>query len=175
MTPLSTDQRAALAAIAQRHEFSVDAARVMLDAVAKGQGGMAQFDHPEFGGFGQWMRGGMTMVSDMFDDRLKARVAALCEDLAELASQAPDAFEAAEPWWPADLGSPDSAGAQNDVRYAYFAGKRRLAIDRHGKIAVYDTLDHRIYGVSQQQGTHGTLAFTSQHGTLDLASLPVIR
>jgi uncharacterized repeat protein (TIGR03803 family) len=27
----------------------------------------AQFSHPEFGGSGQWMRGGMIMVSDMFN------------------------------------------------------------------------------------------------------------
>ena len=110
MKQLSADQRAAVAAIAQRHGFSVDAARVMLDALAKGRGSMAQFDHPEFGGTGQWMRGGMTMVSDMFNDRLKARVAALCEDLAELAAQKWDTFTADEPWWPPDLGSPDSAG-----------------------------------------------------------------
>ena len=175
MKQLSADQRAAVAAIAQRHGFSVDASRVMLDALARGRGSMAQFDHPEFGGTGQWMRGGMTMVSDMFNDRLKARVAALCDDLAELAAQQRDTFTADEPWWPADLGSPDSAGAQDDARYAYFAGKRRLAIDLHGKITIYDTLDHRIHGVSQQQGSHGTLAFTSQHGTVELASLPVSR
>jgi hypothetical protein len=175
MTPLSADQRESIAAISQRHGFSLDATRVMLDAVAKGQGSMAQFDHPEFGGSGQWMRGGMTMVSDMFNDRLKARVAALCEDLAELGSQAPDMFKSTRPWWPEDLGLPDSAGGQNDVRYAYFARKRRLAIELHGKITVYDTLDHRIHGVSQQQGSHGELAFASQHGTVDIATLPLVR
>lgn len=31
-----------------------------------GNGSMAQFSHPEFSGSGQWMRGGMIMVSDIF-------------------------------------------------------------------------------------------------------------
>ena len=32
-------------------------------------------------------------------------------------------------WWPADLGWASSTGAQNGVRYAYFAEARRLAIE----------------------------------------------
>ena len=30
--------------------------------------------------------------------------------------------------WPAELGSPSSSGAQNDMSYAYFPATRRLAI-----------------------------------------------
>ncbi|WP_227747348.1 hypothetical protein [Paraburkholderia franconis] len=52
--------------VAQRHGFSTDAVMSMLESVIRGNGSMAQFNHPEFGGSGQWMRGGMTMVSDMF-------------------------------------------------------------------------------------------------------------
>jgi hypothetical protein len=37
----------------------------MMFAVLNGNGGMAQFSHGEFGGSGQWMRGGMTMIGDM--------------------------------------------------------------------------------------------------------------
>jgi hypothetical protein len=33
---------------------------------------MAQLSHPEFGGSGQWMAGGATMFSDMFNNALKA-------------------------------------------------------------------------------------------------------
>jgi len=44
---------------------------------------MAQFDHPEFGGFGQWMRGGMVMLS-VDDAPLKTRIDALCQELARL-------------------------------------------------------------------------------------------
>jgi hypothetical protein len=50
--------------VAQRHGFSTDAVMSMLESVIRGNGSMAQFNHPEFGGSGQWMRGGMTMVSD---------------------------------------------------------------------------------------------------------------
>jgi hypothetical protein len=38
---------------------------------------MAQFSHPEFGGSGQWMRGGMSMIGDMFNSGLKSRVDSL--------------------------------------------------------------------------------------------------
>jgi non-heme chloroperoxidase len=74
----------ALASIAGRHGFSFGAVSAMFEAVQRGGGRMAQFSHPEFGGFGQWMQGGMTMVGDMFDHALKDRVAALCAELAEL-------------------------------------------------------------------------------------------
>jgi hypothetical protein len=97
-------------------------------------------------------------------------------------SQAPAAvslFVASPPgrereWWPADLGTPAASGAQNAIRYAYFPEKRRLAIAVHGHICVYDTLDHQVSGVSQQQGMGSTLTFTSQHGVVEVNTLPVI-
>ena len=45
---------------------------------------MAQFSHPDFSGSGQWMCGGMTMVSDMFNNQLKGRVNSLCAELSNL-------------------------------------------------------------------------------------------
>jgi hypothetical protein len=128
----------------------------------------------------------MTMVGAMFDDALKRRVEALAADLAALhedgaaaASPAGRSVAAAvagarDAWWPHGLGTPDTAGAQNDVRYAWFAGSRRLAIERGGKVTVYDTLDHRIGGVAQQQGGTSSLSFTSQHGPIDVERLPVV-
>jgi hypothetical protein len=50
---------------------------------------MAQFNHPEFGGSGQWMRGGMTMVGDMFNNYLKGRVDSLCFDIATILANQP--------------------------------------------------------------------------------------
>ena len=47
----------------------------MLQAVMDGNGTMAQFDHPEFGGAGQWMQGGMTMVLVTHEMEFAARVA----------------------------------------------------------------------------------------------------
>jgi len=77
-------------------------------------------------------------------------------------------------WWPAELGMPAASGAQNAMRYAYFPAKRRLAIAVHGHLRIYDTLDHQVSGVSQQQGTGSTLIFTSQHGVVEVTTLPII-
>jgi hypothetical protein len=51
---------------------------------------MAQFSHPEFGGSGQWMRGGMIMVSDMFNNPLKGRIDGLCNELSALVANEDD-------------------------------------------------------------------------------------
>ena len=185
MRTLSSTEREAIDELAERHGFSRDAVASMLDSVARGGGTMAQFDHPEFGGSGQWMGGGMTMVSDMFNDALKSRVAALCADLSKVLENHPAPAEpvslSVSPaagvsgrWWPSDLGAPTSTGSQNDVRYAYFAEPRRLAIELHGRVTVYDTLDHRIGSFSQQQSHAGSLSFHSQHGLVDVGALPVV-
>ena len=52
--------------------------------------------------------------------------------------------------------------------------QRRLAIELNGTVTVYDTLDHQIGGFSQQQSYGGSLTFSSQHGVVDVASLPVV-
>jgi hypothetical protein len=77
-------------------------------------------------------------------------------------------------WWPADLGVPGSTGAQNNLRYAYFPGSRRLAIDVGGQISVYDTGNHQIGGFSQQQSGDQSISFTSQFGLVRVADLPRI-
>ena len=76
--------------LAQRHGFSPDAVLCMLESMVNGNGGMAQFNHPEFGGSGQWMRGGMIMVSDMFNHYLKGRIEGLCNELSGLVANQPD-------------------------------------------------------------------------------------
>lgn len=90
MRPLSPAGQQAINDLAQRHGFSSSAVLSMLEAVINGQGSMAQFNHPEFGGSGQWMRGGMLMLSDMFNNFLKGRVDGLCYDLADLVNNQPD-------------------------------------------------------------------------------------
>ncbi len=67
--------------LARRYGVSSDAITHMLIAVQNGNGSMAQFSHPEFGGSGQWMSGGMTMVSDLFNNHLKNLVNNLCSEL----------------------------------------------------------------------------------------------
>jgi len=173
--------------LAQRYRISGDAVRAMLLAVSAGGGTMAQFYIPELGGGGQWMRGGMTMVGDMFNSGLQATVSGLCAELSSLlATQQvfaplPAAYNSGgfispgNAWWPAELGSPSSSGGQNDARYAYFPGAQRLAIDRNGQVTVYNTLDHNIGGVQQQQGGQsGSMSFSSQFGTFGVESLPIV-
>jgi hypothetical protein len=176
----------------------------MLQSVIAGGGTMAQFDHPEFGRMGQWTRGGMTMVGDMFNHALKAKVDGLCSELSGLLASETflvrptssqqqsqsqggrgSAFgdvslfvSAADgpfgSWWPAELGVPSSTGSQNNLRYAYFPAARRLAVDLDGQVTVYDTLDHQIGGVSQQQSGDASFTFVSQHGLVRVADLPVV-
>ena len=90
MRALSPAGQQAINDISQRHGFSFDAVMCMLDAVINGNGSMAQFSHQEFSGSGQWMRGGMIMVSDMFNNYLKGRIDSLCNDLANLVASQPD-------------------------------------------------------------------------------------
>jgi hypothetical protein len=76
-------------------------------------------------------------------------------------------------WW-GNLGFPNSTGSQNGTSYAIFNNIRRLAINQNGKVTVFDTLDNNIGGVGQQQGGNYSVTFTSQYGTVDLSSLPIV-
>ena len=116
----------------------------------------------------------MTMVGgNMFDNALKARVDALCGELVQLLASNPAVFPASANWWPANLGVPSSAGGQNAVRYAIFPSTRRLAIQINGVTKVFDTGEHHIGGVQQQQqgAGYGSVGFTSQLGTFGVSSL----
>ena len=194
MQQLSAQGQQFVQDLAQRYGVSTDAAITMLYAVMNGNGTMAQFSHPELGGSGQWMQGGMTMVGDMFNYGLKSKVDGLCVEISNQLMNQPSYFQlpvsqsqfqssnnnqgvslfvspaAAGLWWPSDLGSPSSTGG----RYAVFPGSRRLVVDIGGQITVYDTLDNQIGGVSQQQGGNDSMTFSSQYGTINVSSLPVI-
>ena len=164
--------------IASRYGLSQNAVLHMLIAVNNGGGSMAQFNCPELGGSGQWMRGGMTMVGDMFNYGLKSTVDNLCNELSTVLSNnqvfpiIPAGTSGSDQWWPGDLGCPFSSGAQNNIRYAIFPN--RLAVELNGVVSVYDTLDHNIGGVSQQQGSNTSLTFSSQWGTINVDTLPLI-
>ncbi len=196
MPQLSADGQRAIKEMAERHQVSPDAVLTLLVALQAGGGRQAQFSHPELGGMGQWSRSGMVMIGDMFNTALKARVDSLCSELSAWLGLVQDplavptqrqsqsqghsgaSFFAAgsgPTWWPSDLGAPSSVGAQNDLRYAYFPAARRLAINHQGQISLYDTGQHQITGVSQQQGASQSITFTSQHGPVRLADLPLIK
>ena len=198
MQNLTPEGLALVADIANRHGVSVEAAQTLLGALAEGGGRQAQFNHPDLGGMGQWSQGGMIMVGDMFNHGLKARVDGLCNQLAGLLQSQPspgadlwasqtqsqggddavslfaEGSRASSQWWPAALGAPASAGAQNDMRYAFFPRQRRLAIQQGGHINVYDTGEHQLSGFSQRQGSDQSLTFTSQFGLVRVADLPLV-
>ena len=184
MRNLTAEGQGTIEDLARRHGFGTDAVTTMLRALERGGGSQAQFSHPDFGGMGQWSRGGMIMIGDMFNNGLKARVDHLCNDLGDVL-RSHDLFVPEQPydstgggfaggWWPSSLGSPSSSGSQNDMSYAYFPQSRRLALSRGGHVTLYDTGDHRIGGVSQQQSDTQNLTFTSQYGTVRLFDLGLI-
>lgn len=176
------DERAVIAALARRYHVSEGAVAHLLDALRRGNGNAAQFNHPELGGMGQWMAGGMLMIADWNNHALKATVGQLCADLipvvthaaATAARKSPggSGFGIERSWWPAELGDPAAQGAQNGVRYAYFTIARRLVLEIAGRVTIYDTLDHQISGIAQQQGTASTLSFQSQLGVVAVSQLP---
>jgi hypothetical protein len=195
MQPLTAQGQQIVQDLANQYHVSTDAVTTLLYAVSNGNGTMAQFSHPDLGGSGQWMQGGMTMVGDMFNSGLKWTVDGLCNALSNHLMNQPmfqpvPTFQAQNQggnganlfvsqsgtgqWWPPELGAPSSTGAQNNARYAVFPQSQRLAIDLNGAITVYDTLDHQIGGVSQQQGDFGSMSFSSQYGYVPVANLPVI-
>lgn len=188
--------------IAQQYNVSTDAVMTLLQAVNNGNGTMAQFNHPELGGSGQWMSGGMITVSDMSNNNLKSMVDGICIKLSNLLAEQPfvpaplngsqnmgrqqqqqvghgvpntnDNNESLSHWWPIELGVPTMTGVQNNICYAYFATQKRLAIEINRQVTLFDTLAHQLSGISQQQGGGSSITFTSQHGMVDVFNLPVI-
>jgi hypothetical protein len=77
----------------------------------------------------------------------------------------------AQRWWPEGMGDPSTSGSQNDTRYAFFPSEHRLLIEQGGKLTTYDSGNHKIGGVAQQQSGSSSLTFTSQDGLVDLDDL----
>ncbi|MBU2950816.1 SHOCT domain-containing protein [Tamlana agarivorans] len=172
--------------VANRYNISVETTTELTHTLMTTNGTMAQFYLPELGGGGQWMQGGMTMVGDMFNNQLKSLVDGICYDLSNLIGQGaiqykplpkfknPDgSLSQGTNWW-GDLGFPNSTGSQNGTSYAIFNGINRLAIQENGKVTIFDTLDHQIGGVGQQQGGNYSVSFSSQYGPVNLGVLPIV-
>lgn len=186
MKSLTKEGQQAIDEIARKYDLKPESVEAMVKAIVNGNGTMAQFNIPELGGNGQWMKGGMTMVGDMFNNSLKATIDKLCSELSNLISgkvifenqdKPSDAFKSSNTSsgpWPSVFGNPTSSGSQNNFKYAYFAPVRRLIIEENGKQMIYDTKHHQISGVSQQQGSGQSYKFTSQDGPVDIADLSLI-
>jgi hypothetical protein len=176
--------------LAIRRHLSEASVRHLVDGLFQTGGAQVQFDLAELGGMGQWMHG-LVMTSDLFNNDLKARIDAICGDISEmirsnricrpappLSGTVPGvslSWNKRSNWWPGNFGVPSSSGSQDNLRYAWFRVTRRLAVDVGGSVWVYDTGDHQISRVSQQQSGSGmTLTFTSQHGVVEVAALPIV-
>ncbi len=81
-----------------------------------------------------------------------------------------EAMDGGKPWWPEDLGSPATSGAQNGTRYAFFPDKQRLLVEQDARCrpTTAATPDRRR---GAGAGGGSSLTFTSQNGTVDLGSL----
>lgn len=177
----STADRQLIQTLAQQSHVSEGAVEALFTAVQASNGTAAQFNHPDLGGMGQWMAGGMTMIGDFSNQRLKSTVDQLCTAIAEHLRSQPQAsqrsvsggspLKSATQWWPAELGAPTASGAQNSLQYAYFAAKKRLALRMDDRVSLYDTKDHQINGFSQQQDRQQTVVFQSQKGKISLGEL----
>lgn len=166
--------------LAARYEVSIKAVEVLAQALKTSGGRQAQFNHPELGGMGQWQPG-MTMIGDMFNAALKARVDGLATELSTLTISLPKIeFEPMSgftaDWWDSSLGTPNATGGQNETAYAYFANHHRLLIKDRGHITTYDTTGHEVNGVSQQQTNAGRIiVFRSAKGIVEVSTLPIVR
>lgn len=177
-TPSSSD-------LARQYQVSSAAVEVLIHAIRLGGGRQAQFNHPDLGGMGQWAGGNMIMIGDMFNHGLMDRVAKLCQTIANHLNdfsdaQSPGVRRSANDtlsnnWWPADLGVPSAAGAQNNMRYACFPNIHRLAIERDGQLTIYDTGAHCLSGFSQQQSSGQLLTFISQNGPVYVEAFRVVK
>jgi hypothetical protein len=134
-------------------------------------------------------------------DQVKAKVDGLCSDLVNLLGREPEWIArtssqtqsqggtsgygnvslfvpaAGGPpgaWWGAELGAASATGSQNNIRYAYFPASRSLAVAIGDHVTIYDTADHVISGVSQQQSGDASLSFVSQRGLVRVADLRVV-
>jgi hypothetical protein len=199
MESLSPEGQRIIEELARKYDVSTQAVTTLLQALISGHGTMAQFNDPELGGLGQWAQGGMTMIGDMFNNALKAKVNGLCSDLASRLGQQPSLMRSGTSsqtpgpggqgnvslfvpgaggsqaaWWGADLGAASATGSQNNIRYAYFPASRRLAIAIGEQVTIYDSAEHVISGVSQQQSGDASISFTSQSGLVRVADLRVV-
>lgn len=178
--------------IAERYHVSEDAVRALFRALESTEGKVAEFNHPDLGGSGQWMPG-MIMLSDTDDAQAKARIAGLCAEVSAIvqgrgtsadealampmdagASAACVTMPPGESWWPASFGHPTAAGDQHGIRYAYFPDRDRLLVQQGGHILSYDTTGRRIIAFAQEQSTGSRICFTTERGPLELGEMKCV-
>ncbi len=179
MTQPTTIGRGVFQELARAHGLEDETVAALARAVARGEGRVAEFNIDALGGVGAWAAGGSTRIARLNDAKLRAAVGAVCDALA--ARMARDAlFDGPVEgfWWPARLGeAPSFEGRHGAIRYAYFRGSRRLAVDLgpdQGGVIVLDTGKHAIGGFSADPSrgdAFGGLCFGAGNDVVPVARL----
>jgi hypothetical protein len=104
-----------VAKLALQYHSSTGGVQAALNALRSSGGRMAQLNHPDFGGMAQWSRG-MTMVGDMFNSEMKAKLNAICSDFATYLAQSPENEHSSEP--------SDKSDRDTDVSYRSHSNSR---------------------------------------------------
>lgn len=160
--------------IAAEHGVTVGTVASLLHGLQATGGNQVQFNIGELGGMGQWQPG-MTMVGDMFNHSLKAKVEGLCSAIAALSHNLPREV-ADESHAVPGSSSATFKGSQNDTHYTYFADENRLVIYDDGKNTSYDTTGYPLTGVQQAQDNSGKrLSFTYPGGAVQAKDLKEIK
>lgn len=181
MAEWTTEIQHKISTLAAKYSISEEAVSQVLQGLQRGGGTMVQFSHPDLGGSGQWMQGGMVMIADMFNASLKDTVNSLCSELSALLFSEPvltkeEYKKTSANWWGEEFGSPSSTGSQNEMAYAIFPDKKRLLLKDNNLIHIYHTKQYKITGVSQQQqNATRDLKFSATEGEVSLSQFSLLK
>ena len=155
--------------MAARYHLSLELLRQLWIGLQMSGGRQVQFNHPEFGGAGQWTPG-KPVVSDIFNKSLKNKVDQVCTELATLLEQPAERSLSPDH---AQYGNPFLKGVQNHVEYAYYPAARRLVVSDSRGRTVYDTASHQITGIAAISVT-ANLVFLTPMGTISTQDLKTV-
>ena len=77
--------------------------------------------------------------------------------------------------WPSELGIASTSGTSPEMRYAYFPKNRRLAVEWHGVLTIYDTAEYQFRGMLQAHSAETVgISIWTQRGRVRLADLATV-
>jgi len=77
--------------------------------------------------------------------------------------------------WPSELGIASTSGTSPEMRYAYFPQNRRLAVERHGILTIYDTAEYQFRGLVQAHSSETVgISILTQRGRVRLTDLATV-
>ncbi len=77
--------------------------------------------------------------------------------------------------WPLELGIASTSGSSPDMRYAYFPQNRRLAVEWHGVLTIYDTAEFQFRGMLRAHASEAIgISILTQRGRIRLSDLATV-